>query len=185
MSEDRLWLTTERLGLRRFTPADFDWLMALYGDPDVMRYLGGPKDLADVEELMQSRILRYYDEHPGLGVWMTVHRATEAPLGLHVLNNIHGETMIQVGFILAKAAWGQGIASEMGTALLRYGFGNLGLPRIVAITDPGNHASQHALLKMGLHRNGERSFPHPAYAAEGPQAFFERDAVSWLAEAGR
>jgi len=182
---DRFWLTTERLGLRHFTPDDFDWLMALYQDPDVMQYLGGPKDRAHVEDLMQARILKYYDEHPGLGIWMTVDRATEAPLGLHVLNNIHGETLIQVGFILAKPAWGQGIASEIGTALVRYGFVDLGLPRIVGITDPANLASQHALMKIGLHRNGERLLPHPAYAADGPQAFFERDAADWLDETGR
>ncbi|MNC93002.1 hypothetical protein D3C83_95350 [compost metagenome] len=45
-----------------------------------------------------------------------------------------------------------------------------------------NYASQNVLLKIGLHRNGERAFPHPAYAAAGPMAWFERDREDWLAE---
>jgi ribosomal-protein-alanine N-acetyltransferase len=128
--------------------------------------------------------LRYYDDNPGLGVWMTVERATETPLGLHVLNHIQGEALIQVGFILAKHAWGRGVASEMAAALLRYGFTTLALTRIVAITAPDNVASQRALLTIGLHRRGDRSFPHPAYTAAGPQAFFERNAEDWLQERG-
>jgi RimJ/RimL family protein N-acetyltransferase len=57
------WLTTERLALRRFTPSDLDWLAELYRDPDVMRYLGGVKDRAKAVELLDNRILRYYDQH--------------------------------------------------------------------------------------------------------------------------
>ena len=70
------WLTTERLALRRFTQGDLDWLVELHSDRDVMRYLGGVKDRAQTEELLNTRILQYYDEHPGLGVWVTVERAT-------------------------------------------------------------------------------------------------------------
>ena len=70
----------------------------------------------------------------------------------------------------------------MSLALLRYGYTRLGLPTIVAIADLENHASQRALLKSGLHRRGERSFPHPAYAAFGALAWFERSAQDWLNE---
>jgi RimJ/RimL family protein N-acetyltransferase len=45
----------------------------------------------------------------------------------------------------------------------------------------GNIASQRVLEKIGLERRGERAFSHPAYAAEGPMAWFERDAQAWLA----
>ena len=47
------WLTTERLALRRFTSADLDWLATLYGDIDVMRFVGGPKNRAQVAELLR------------------------------------------------------------------------------------------------------------------------------------
>jgi ribosomal-protein-alanine N-acetyltransferase len=91
---------------------------------------------------------------------------------------------VQVGFFLVKSAWGFG--SEMATALVRYGFVDLSLPQIVAIAALDNHASQRVLQKSGLRRSGERAFPHPAYAAMGSMAWFERDAADWLQEhAGR
>src|SRR6187549_868707 len=68
MSGARFWLTSDRLALRQFTPDDIDWLADLYSDPDVTRYLGGVKDRAKSEELLGTRILQYYDEHPGLGI---------------------------------------------------------------------------------------------------------------------
>ena len=71
MSGARFWLTSDRLALRQFTPDDIDWLADLYSDPDVTRYLGGVKDRAKSEELLGTRILQYYDEHPGLGVVCT------------------------------------------------------------------------------------------------------------------
>ena len=176
------WLTTERLGLRRFTSADFDWLVGLYSDADVMRFLGGVKNRTQADEVFQTRILRYYDLYPGLGVWMTVDRATETPIGFHLLNHIRGEQIVQVGFTLAKAAWGKGYGTEMAFAVLRYGFLDLGLPRISGMANVDNHASQKVLAKIGLVRNGERTFPHPDYASQGAMAWFDRDAPVWIAE---
>ena len=184
MSGGSYWLTTTRLALRRFTPADLDWLAELYSDRDVMRYLGGVKDRAKAEEVLSTRILRYYDEHPGLGIWMTVERATGGCLGLHLLNHIRGESIIQIGFTLAKSAWGRGFGTEMAAAVLRYGFVDLRLPRIAGMASLKNQASQRVLLKIGLERRGERAFPHPDYASEGAMAWFERDAADWQAERG-
>lgn len=178
------WLTTERLALRRFAAADLDWLAELYSDRDVTRYLGGVKDRANTEELLNTRILQYYDEHLGLGVWMTVERATGTRLGFHLLNHIRGESIIQIGFALAKPAWGKGFGTEMASAVLRYGFVDLKLPRIAGMASLQNRASQRVLLKIGLERRGERAFPHPDYASEGPMAWFECDAADWHAEHG-
>jgi RimJ/RimL family protein N-acetyltransferase len=182
MPADDVWLTTARLALRRFTADDLPWLETLYADEAVTRHLGGPKDRAGVNEMMTTRILRYYDEHPGLGVWATIERATGRQAGVFNLNHIQGESIIQVGFVLDRPAWGRGFATEMAVALLRYGFADLGLPHIAGMADPQNVASHHVLQKIGLHRNGERAFPHPSYATAGPMAWFEREAADWLAE---
>lgn len=179
MPDARQWLTTERLALRRFTAADLDWLADLYSDADVTRYLGGVLDRTKVEDLLDTRILRYYDEHPGLGNWMTIERATGAAIGFHLLNHIRGESIVQVGFALRKPAWGRGFGTEMASAVLRYGFADLRLPRIAGMANLENHASQRVLLKIGLERRGERAFTHPAYASAGPMAWFEREAADW------
>jgi RimJ/RimL family protein N-acetyltransferase len=180
MSVDAVWLTTERLALRRFTEDDLDFLATFYSDPDVARHLGGVRDRARTEELLQARILRYYDEHPGLGIWVTLERVSGRPLGFHLLNHIQGETIVQVGYGLIRTAWGHGYATEMASALLRYGFLERALPRISGMTTLANTASQRVLEKIGLQRRGERAFAHPAYAAEGPMAWFERDAADWM-----
>jgi len=65
--------------------------------------------------------------------------------------------------------------------VLRYGFADLGLPAIAGMAHLKNLASQRVLAKIGLERRGERAFPHPAYAAEGPMAWFERERDAWFA----
>ncbi|MBM4183458.1 MAG: GNAT family N-acetyltransferase [Gemmatimonadetes bacterium] len=184
MQTEEAWLTTPRLGLRRFRPGDSDFLVALYADSDVTRYLGGTKDASQTAAMLEERILGYYDDHPGLGIWMTVERTTGERVGFHLLNHIQGEDIIQVGFTLARRYWGRGYATEMARAVLRYGFVDLELPRIVGIAHLGNGASQNVLGKIWLRRNGERAFPHPAYTAAGPMAWFEVGREEWLAIGG-
>jgi RimJ/RimL family protein N-acetyltransferase len=177
-------LETARCRLRHFTPEDRRWLRDLYADVEVTRYLGGTKTPAEVDEMFETRILRYYVDHPGLGIWLTIDKASGERLGFHLLNHIQGESIIQVGYSLMPSAWGRGIATEVAEAVLRYGFVDLGLPTIAGMTSMGNVASQKVLLKIGLERRGERAFPHPAYAAEGPLAWFERDRTTWLTWSG-
>lgn len=173
-------LTTERLALRRFTLDDLELLVRLHSDPRVMRYAGGLITREQTLDVLRTRTLEYYDQHPGLGAWATLERSTGECVGLHLLNHIRGESFIQVGYLLYPEYWGRGYATEMTRRLLRYGFEALGLPQIVGITDPANVESQRVLLKAGLLRRGERSFAHPAYQ-QGPLAWFERDAADWLA----
>ncbi|MES2684775.1 MAG: GNAT family N-acetyltransferase [Pseudomonadota bacterium] len=172
-------LSTARLQLRRFTLADEDLLSELHSNPEVTRYMGGVKTAAQNRALLETRILRYYEEHPGLGIWITSERGTGQRIGFHLLNNIQGEEIIQVGYCLLPAYWGKGYATEMCRALLDYGFETLKLPKLHAITDLGNTASQQVLLKSGLLRQGERFFAHPAYAASGPMAYFEQTVTGW------
>jgi RimJ/RimL family protein N-acetyltransferase len=176
------WLETPRLALRRFAEADLDWLSAFYSDPVVTRYLGGVKSRQEVAALLQSRGLDYYEAHPGLGMWLTLERATGTPVGFHVLNHVWGEPDIQVGFGLLAPAWGRGYGTEMALALVRHGFRDLGLPRIVGIASRPNAASHRVLTKIGLRRREDRLLPHPAYASEGPMAWFDRERREWLDE---
>ena len=175
-------LTSERLQLRRFTLDDLPLLTELNADPEVMRHLGGVNSPQQTRDMLEERILAYYLANPGLGVWATLLRDSGECIGFHLLNHIRGESLIQVGYRLFPRYWGRGYATEMSVTLLRYGYTQLELPSIVAIADLSNLASQQVLLKAGLHRHGERSFPHPAYASFGPLAFFERSAQDWLTE---
>lgn len=174
--------STERLVLRRYTADDLDVCAALYGDPDVARFVGGVKNREQTKEMLDTRILGYYEKHPDLGIWAALDRSTSAHVGSAVLNHIQGEELIQVGYVLGREWWGQGLATELALALLRHGYVALGLPTLCAITNRENLASQRVLLKAGLHHRGERSFAHPAYAESNPLTWFERNARDWLAE---
>lgn len=185
MTRPAPWLCTERLALRRFGPEDLDHLAALYAEPEVARYVGGPRNRAEAALMLQQRMLEYYERHPGLGIWLTEERGSGAAVGLHLLNHIQGEPDIQLGYLLLPAYWGLGYATEGGAALLRHGFEDMALQRIVAITHLDNLASQRVLLKLGLVRHGERVLAHPAYASQGPLAWFELGREDYAARAPR
>ena len=92
MLPDDCWLVTERLALRRMTHDDLDWLATLYSDEEVTRYLGGLKTRDQVEDMLRTRVIEYYDTHPGLGMWMTVERASGQGVGFLSLIHISEPT---------------------------------------------------------------------------------------------
>ena len=184
MTPDAAGLATARLSLRRFAMDDLEWFVRVNADPQVKEKMGGPTPRGASVRMFAERVMDYYGHHPGLGMWVTLERASGERIGFHLLNNIQGEHEIQVGYVLDTPFWGRGYATEMCVALLRYGFAALKLPLIAGITDQANTGSQRVLLKAGLTRRGDRAFSHPAYAAAGPMAYFQREARDWLAEFG-
>jgi len=73
---------TERMALRRFTPADAANLLSLDGDPLVMRYLdGSTKSLAEVRDQVLPRLAHCHLRHPGFGNWAAEARGSAAFLG--------------------------------------------------------------------------------------------------------
>jgi len=142
---------TERLTLREFTAADLPDLVRLDTDPRVMRYIGDGRALAEsAVSAVLERVQRYYGMYPDLGVWAAQRRADGAFLGWFCLKYIPRTVEVEVGYRLLPEAWGNGYATEGTIALVRYAFGDVGLNRIVGLTNPQNAASQHVLRKAGL-----------------------------------
>ena len=173
-------LTTARLVLRRYTLDDLPSLVAINADPEVMRYLGGVMTPEQSRAFLDARMLNYYDVHRGFGIWLTSLRETGETVGMHCLNHIHGEPLIQVGYRIERAHWGRGYATEMSLALMLYGFIRKRLELITAITDLDHVVSQRVLTNVGLHRVGDRLFPHPNLVKSGPLAYFECHRAAWL-----
>lgn len=180
--KDAVGLTTKRLALRRFTQDDLPTIRRLNSDENVMRYLGGVQPAPKNDDIFNNRILKYYDEHPGLGVWATIKRDDGECIGFHLLNEVPAVGAIQVGYRLFPHHWGKGYATEMSLALLRYGYEQLQLPVITANAHVDNRASLHVLGKCGLHRKEDRVIDHPTYANIGAVAWFERPSNEWLRE---
>lgn len=148
-----VFLETERLLLRRFTEADADNLFDLDSDPAVMRFLSGgtatPRDVIQREIL--PRFLGSYERYAGLGFWAAIEKATGAFLGwfgFHPSDGIPDE--VALGYRLRRAAWGKGYATEGARALIRKGFTELGVRRVIATTYQDNLASRRVMEKAGL-----------------------------------
>ncbi len=145
------WLETLRLDFRSFATGDFDDLYRLDSDPRVMKYIADGKP-ASREAVAQrlKRFLRYPTLYPDLGVWRASRRDNGAYIGWFALNYAGKTTDVEVGYRLLPGAWGRGFATEGATALVDYGFDDLGLNRIIGVTHPGNKASQRVLQNAGL-----------------------------------
>jgi RimJ/RimL family protein N-acetyltransferase len=149
-------LETERLRLRAFTgaPAEEERLVALDGDPEVMRFLTGgrPTPREAIRERVLPRLLRRYAGLGGLpGYWAAEERATGRFLGWFEFRPLDGEDgAVELGYRLGRAAWGHGYATEGSRALVRRGFTELGVRRVTAITMAVNARSRRVMEKAGL-----------------------------------
>ncbi len=149
------WLETLRLALRDFVPEDFDDLHRLDSDPRVVRYTSAGKPATRAETAAAiRRIVGYPRLYPDLGIWYATRRDTGAFIGWFSLKYAGKSPDVEIGYRLLHEAWGHGYATEGATALLHFGFDELGLHRIIGVTDPGNVASQHVLRKVGMTDRG-------------------------------
>jgi len=141
-------IETERLLLRMFRLDDLDDLAALFSDPDVVRYVGDgkPVDREEAERALHS-IIKHWQTH-GFGRWAVIDKNTRIFVGFGGLRSLFGTP--EVVYHLAKAFWGKGLATELATAALRFGFEDRGFERIVAITKPPNAGSIHVMEKLGM-----------------------------------
>lgn len=147
-------LETERLVLRRFTGDDADNLFDLDSDPEVMRFLSGgtrtPRSVIEADIL--PRFLRYDERAPGFGFWAAIDKATGDFVGWFSFrpSDQADPHEVTLGFRLRKVAWGKGYATEGARALIRMGFTELGVQRVVATTYQDNLASRRVMEKVGM-----------------------------------
>ena len=148
-------LYTPRLQLREWSVDDADAALEIYGDPEVVQFLGNSErvpDLGAQRLWLAERIERYHGPaSDGLGAWAMVERDTEQVVGAMLLKRLPpSDHEIEVGWHLARRVWGKGYASEAGTAVLRYGFVQLGLDRIFAVIKPENVRSVAVAERIGM-----------------------------------
>ncbi len=147
------FLETKRLILRHLAPNDLDSLFALYSDRDVRRHF--PEGTLTYEETKEEleRFLDGHQDHPQLGLWATIHKDTDRFSGRCGLIpwTIDDALEIEVAYLLDKQYQRQGLGTEAAQALVRYGFEQLQLPRLIALIDPTHQASIRTAERAGLH----------------------------------
>jgi len=144
-------LTTERLVLRPVAREDLDGYVALYADPEVVRYIGDG-EVATREESAEW-LERALDRNATLGWDLRTVRSRDGTFvgrcGIAVHELEHGPER-EVGYILAREHWGKGYATEAATAVRDHALGTLGLRRLVALIAVGNDASVRVAEKLGM-----------------------------------
>ena len=142
-----------RLTLRDFHASDFDAVFAYASDPEVTHFMFyGPRDQAETQAYLQG-MLQSQTEVPRRTCEVAVVRTQDRRLigacDLTMEDTLTGD----LGYILARDAWGQGYTSEIARIRLRRaGFEQLGLHRIFAICDIHHLVSMRVLEKAGLRR---------------------------------
>ena len=146
-------LETERLRLRRFTTADAEQLYHLDNDPEVMRFINGgtPASREIIEHEMLPVFLRYAENLPGYGFWAVIEKGSDTFLGWLCFRPVADSlTEVSLGYRLHQAAWGKGYATEGARALIRKGFSEWAVQRVVATTYEHNLASRRVMEKLGM-----------------------------------
>ena len=155
-------LRTERLILRGWRESDLVPWAAMSADPRVRRYLGPVL----TGEQAAAWVLDYQDglDRYGFGFWAVELRASGEFIGLAGLRRADQEapfTGVELGWQLARPAWGHGYATEAGQAALAHGFGVLGLAEIVAVTMAANVRSQAVMERIGMTSDPDDDFDDP------------------------
>ena len=147
------FLETARLYLRPFTEADVENLFELDADPEVMRFVGGkPTPRQVIEHELLPGYLSYYRRGDRYGFWAAIEKASGHFLGWFHFRPLDGAGLDEpeLGYRLRVDAWGKGYATELSLALIRKGFAEMGVARVVASTFVDNLASRRVLEKCGL-----------------------------------
>ena len=163
-------IETERLTLRAYRHSDRAALRGHCADREVMTYLLPVPDDAAFDAKM-ARMDGFLRDH-GYTFWVVERRADGAVLGLCGLKPGADDTPIagevEIGWQLGREHWGQGYAREAAQASLDWAWANTDARQVVAITVPQNAASWRLMERIGMTRDRQGDFVHPAVPADSP-----------------
>lgn len=171
-------IETERLILREIDYADEGDLFEMDSDPDVHLYIEN-KPVKSINEVQNAiKMLKKQYEENGIARWAVVNKLTNECMGWsglkyykEPLNKHHN--FYELGYRFKKKHWGKGYATESSIAIIEYGFKNLNIESIYAITDPQNSNSQKVLTKLDF------AFKEKFNYEGSPINWFELTKATW------
>jgi len=155
LTDDKLTMATARLRLRPMRRDDAEALFLVFCDGQAMRYWSSPphgSPLLTVEVIERAQMAFI----AGDGIEWAITRSDDdtavGKIGHWRWQRAHSRS--EVGFILRRDLWGQGLGAEALDAIVRWGFARLELHSIEAQLDAANVASQRTLEHVGFRREG-------------------------------
>lgn len=180
-------MRTARLLLRRWRETDHAPFAALNADPMVREYFPSRLTQAESDDLVAKIEAGF--ETRGYGLWALEVRASGEFVGFTGLAvpsfKAHFTPAVEVGWRLARSAWGQGYATEAGLASVAFGFRDVGLDEIVSFTSAANARSRAVMQSIGMTHNPDDDFDHPELEETDilrPHVLYQISAADWLAD---
>ena len=158
-------IRTDRVLLRRWGPEHDMVMAAINRDPEVGRYLNRPVDEGAVAAF-HGQVVAHWEAHgfgpwavqsiePGLeGAFLGFAGLAYPPPFLAAAGNAP-----ELGWRLARSAWGRGLATEAAAAARDDAFSRLGLPEVISIIHPENERSKRVAVKLGMRLRGQITNP--------------------------
>ncbi len=147
-------LRTPRLRLRAFTLADLDAYAEICADEEVMRYIGTGGAVG--RDVAWRHLALFLGEWAlsGCGMWALEQRSDGAFIGRVGYLNPVGWPARELGWTLARSAWGQGYAFEASRAALAHGRDALGVTELISLVREGNTRSITLAERLGAKNEG-------------------------------
>jgi RimJ/RimL family protein N-acetyltransferase len=183
-----LTFETARLHARVWKDSDREPFAAMNADPAVMEFFPAPLDRKASDAMIDGALAAFAER--GWSNWAIERKDTGAFIGFTGLSipkrALPFSPCVEVGWRLARAHWGHGLASEAARGALEVGFATLGLAEIVSFTTLRNLRSRAVMERIGL-TNANADFEHPA-VPEGnplrPHCLYRITREQWLVAKG-
>lgn len=130
-------------------PTDLAPLSRIYGEPEVMRYIGSGKPLSEEDTWRHTAFFLGHWQLRGYGMFAVEEKKSGSVIGRIGLHYPDGWPDIEIGWLLAREAWGQGYAQEGASAVIHQAFQPLKLTRLVSLIHADNHPSIRLAQRLG------------------------------------
>jgi [ribosomal protein S5]-alanine N-acetyltransferase len=166
------FLKSARLGFRHWKKEDLPLALAVWGDPSVTRFVGGPFSPEQVAQRLDREIVS--QNNYGIQYWPIFLLETGEQVGCAGMRIYNlDEKIYAMGFYLRPKFWGRGFSTETGRAVIAYAFDALGASALFAGHHPENTASKNVLAKLGFQFTHKQLYPptgldHDSYLLKRP-----------------
>jgi len=169
LNTEKYIFKSERLGFRNWRFSDFEELVKMNSDPEVMEYFPSTLSEKETENLLE-RLIKHYDDY-GYTYFAIEILKTGELIGFIGLAYQTYETEFSpatdIGWRLKKSAWGKGYATEGAKRCLEYAFNELKINKVFSVCTIDNSKSENVMNKIGMTKKGEFDHPclknHPKY----------------------
>lgn len=163
-------ITTERLILRSWREEDKEPFARMNANPEVMRYFPKTQTRSESDAVVER--FKAHQEKYGYCFWAVEEKQSGDFIGFVGIFNspfeAHFTPCVEIGWRLDPKFWGKGYATEAAHASLKYGFDEVGLDEIVALTTHNNKPSMAVMERIGMTREKSDDFNHPGLDVSHP-----------------